>query len=389
MVRSQGSGRPEATAEEPQKTRSMFTDVEGRGGSVRSSFLGHPAPGGPPSSGSLDPLEQAGVTGGISSRVAAVSRSSQADTYSRSDSPEPGYSSLVQAYSSLSLLVSPECLFPAELRAGSVPSDCSSEASFSSDSFSPDPLLDEGPKCHHHHHHHQQHQFSQPASRVPSDLGQHISHSYALRRPYGFGSEEPPSSASPRAFKAPSACIPARLQHSPLTSFPGELPAIHSHPQNSPLRLNRRSPLWQDAGFQDAQESPRFSRRGFSGLNQQPQHHRSWEAHYQPSPKPRCDSFSRPPDGSPWGRPALSSASRLPPLPQASGRDGGRLPPLLQQQEPPPLGRYQELRERLFVNLCGIFPPDLVRTVMSRYPHVMDPQELAAAILLEKSQRDS
>ncbi|XP_028991946.1 LOW QUALITY PROTEIN: ribonuclease ZC3H12A-like [Betta splendens] len=412
MAKSQSSGPPEAPAEaepgrDPPKTRSILADlqadqVEGRGGGASSSFLGPPAPGGPPSSGGQGQLE---LMAGSSPRVAGASRSSQADSrrsYSRSGSPELGYSSLVQAYSSLSLVVpqSPECFSPADLRAGSLPSDCSSEASFSSDSFSPDPLLDEGLKCHHHHlHHPHNHQFSQPASRVPSDLGQHISLGYAVpqapRRPYGFGPDEPPSSAtshaSPRAFEAPPTFISPR-QHSALGSFSGEFPAVHSHPQGSPLRLNQRSSLWQDGGVQDYEESPRFSRRGFSGLNPQPLHQMSWEPRYQQSPKPRYDLFAhQSPEVSPWGRPAHSSASRLPPLPQVSSPliapHRSHLPALPQQPESPPLGRYQELRERLFVNLCGIFPPDLVRTVMSRYPHVMDPQELAAAILMAK--RDS
>jgi hypothetical protein len=36
--------------------------------------------------------------------------------------------------------------------------------------------------------------------------------------------------------------------------------------------------------------------------------------------------------------------------------------------------------------LCNIFPPDLVRLVMKRNPHMTDAQQLAAAILVEKSQ---
>lgn len=44
------------------------------------------------------------------------------------------------------------------------------------------------------------------------------------------------------------------------------------------------------------------------------------------------------------------------------------------------------MRENVFVNLCNIFPPELVRVVMVRNPHVMDAQQLAAAILAEKSQ---
>ena len=53
---------------------------------------------------------------------------------------------------------------------------------------------------------------------------------------------------------------------------------------------------------------------------------------------------------------------------------------------PPDPPRYQDSREKVFVNLCNIFPPDLVRLVMKRNPHMTDAQQLAAAILVEKSQ---
>lgn len=456
MVKSQSSGQPEETAEVEQSQdrqkklpnpspRSTFeiqedrlqvqSKVEGRGGSNNrsisscSSFLGHPAPGGPPSSGSLDRWEHAGEIDGNSFRVAGVSGANQVDNYHRSESPELGYRTLVKAYSNLSLVVpqSPECFFPADLRAGSLPSDCSSEGSVSSDSFSPDPLLDDGPKCHRHHHHPPNHhhcssQFSQPSSRVPPGLGQRLPHGYPvpLRRQYDFGLEDPPPSAtshvSPRPFKTSSVYIPPHLQHSSLSSFPGEFPApppqtssVHSHPQSSPLRHNPRSSPWQEGGLQDSrvyEGSPLHSRRIYSGLNQQPQHPTSWDPHYQQSPKPCYDMFTSQSHSevfekgwqSPWGRQAHSSprglsASNLPPLPQVS------LPPITsykshwpsqpQLQEPPSLGRFQDPRERMFVNLCGIFPPDLVRTIMTRYPYLMDAQELAAAILMEKAQRDS
>uniref|UniRef100_A0A3Q1FSJ9 Probable ribonuclease ZC3H12C n=1 Tax=Acanthochromis polyacanthus TaxID=80966 RepID=A0A3Q1FSJ9_9TELE len=99
---------------------------------------------------------------------------------------------------------------------------------------------------------------------------------------------------------------------------------------------------------------------------------------------------------SPWSQQALSpphslSAASLPPqqpLPSIATHKN-HLPPAPQHQEPPALGRYQDLRERVFANLCGIFPPDLVRMVMTRNPHVTDAQELAAAILMEKSQHSS
>ncbi|KAK9402435.1 putative ribonuclease ZC3H12C [Crotalus adamanteus] len=53
---------------------------------------------------------------------------------------------------------------------------------------------------------------------------------------------------------------------------------------------------------------------------------------------------------------------------------------------PQDLPRYQDSREKVYINLCNIFPPDLVRIVMKRNPHMADAQQLAAAILVEKSQ---
>ncbi|KAI3356065.1 hypothetical protein L3Q82_017329 [Scortum barcoo] len=459
MVRSQSSGQPEGMAEvEPNRSTPKkqpspspwcsFTDlledrlrvqskVEGRRGSnssssssCSSSFLGHPAPGGPPSSGSLDRWEHSGGSDGGSSRVVGASGPSQAETYHRCESPDLGYSSLMKAYSSLSLVVppSPERFFPADLRAGSLLSDCSSEGSVSSDSFSPDPLLDDGPKCHQHHHHHPHHhhhcpgQYPHPASRAPPGLGQHAPHGYpapqVLRRQHGFGLEDPPTSvtshASPHPFKPPSAYAPAHPQHPLLSGFPGEFPAhppqtitSYSHSQSSALDPNAMGSIWQEGRLQEYQGSPLHSRRNISGLNQQPQHQTNWETNYQQSPKPCYDlfAFQSSPEvhnkswHSPWGRqvhlsPRGLSASSLPPIPQLPPLPSitthkSHLPPMPQLQEPPVLGRYQDLRERVFVNLCRIFPPDLVRMVMARNPHVMDAQELAAAILMEKSQHGS
>ncbi|XP_068458199.1 probable ribonuclease ZC3H12C [Clinocottus analis] len=385
------------------------------GSSCSSSFLGYPALGGPPSSGSLDRWEYPGSSG-----------PSQAETHRRCESPDPGYSSLVKAYSSLSLVVpqSPECFLPADLQAGSLQSDCSSDGS--TDSFSPDLLLDDVPKCHHHHHHPHHHhhhcsgQYVHPVSRVPPGLGHHTARGYpvaqAPRRQRDFGLEDPPASVPsrgpPHPFKSFSAYLPAHLQHPLLSSFPGEFPACptqasggaHSRSQSSPLGRDLMGSLWQEGGLQDSQVykgSPLHSR-----MNQQPQHSVNWDPHYQQSPKPRYDPYAfqilpEVPEKawhSPWGRQTHSSprglsGSSLPPLPQLSlppiTAHKSHLSPAPPPQEPPALGRYQDLRERVFVNLCRIFPPDLVRMVMIRNPHVVDAQELAAVILMEKSQHGS
>uniref|UniRef100_A0A3Q1CN19 C3H1-type domain-containing protein n=1 Tax=Amphiprion ocellaris TaxID=80972 RepID=A0A3Q1CN19_AMPOC len=220
-----------------------------------------------------------------------------------------------------------------------------------------DPMLDDSPKCHHHphHNHHYSGQYAQLPSLVYHGLTQHSTCGYSvppgLRRHHGFGMEDPPSSvpshASPRPFKTTSSYIPPQCQRPLLSSFVGDLPLRPPHP---PLPSTTHS---------------------------QPQiHGKSW-----------C---------SPWSQQALSSphslsAASLPPqqpLPSIATHKT-HLPPAPQHQEPPALGRYQDLRERVFANLCGIFPPDLVRMVMTRNPHMMDAQELAAAILMEKSQHGS
>lgn len=455
MVKSQSSGQPERAVEAEQSwetpkkqpnpsPRNSFNDlledrlqvqskVEGRRGSSissssgNSSFFWLPKTAGTPSSGSLDRWDYPGGSGGGGARLAGFSGPSLAETHHRCESPDLGYSSLVKAYSSLSLLVpqSPECFFPADLRGGSLPSDCSSEGSVSSDSFSPDPLLDDGPKCHHHHlhphhHHHCSGQYAHPVSHAPPGLGQRSPCSYipqAPRRQHGFGLDNPPSSvtphASPRAFRAPSAYIPTPAQNPLLSRFPGEFKTSpqtsspQSHSQSSPIGYNLMSSLRQDSGFQDSKvfkASPLHLRRNRTELNQQPQHQINWDPHYQPKPYYDPFAFQGLPEvhektwSSPWGRQAYSSphghsTSSPPPLPQLSlpsiTTHKGHLPSVAQHQEPPALGRYQDLRERVFVNLCGIFSPDLVRMVMTRNPHVMDAQELAALILLEKSQHGS
>uniref|UniRef100_A0A668AJA8 C3H1-type domain-containing protein n=1 Tax=Myripristis murdjan TaxID=586833 RepID=A0A668AJA8_9TELE len=343
----------------------------GSGSSCGSSIFGHPAPGGPPSSGSHNRWDHLGGGALGSCRAAGISGPSQVEKYPTCESPELGHSSLTRAYSSLSLVVpqSPERFFPADLRAGSLTSDCSSEGSISSDSFSPD-------------------SYSHPASHLPPGLGQHPPHGYQLPQPLrrlpGFGLEDPPTSLTSHSlhpshpsypFKAPSTYLPHHLQHPSLGSRPGEYPAPpppppqpsgpHSHSQSSPLSRSLLGSPWQESGIQDSrmyEGSPLISRRSCPGLNQQQQHPIGWDAPYQQPSQPCYGPFtvqSLPAArekvwNSPWSR------------------------------RPPTLGRYQDLRDKVFVKLCGIFPADLVRVVMARNPHVMDAQQLAAAILREK-----
>uniref|UniRef100_A0A3P8QDX2 C3H1-type domain-containing protein n=1 Tax=Astatotilapia calliptera TaxID=8154 RepID=A0A3P8QDX2_ASTCA len=294
-------------------------------GSCSNNIVAHPAPGGPPSSGHLERWEHPAGSTGCSSGIAGASGPNKAESYYRCSSPVVGYNSVVKAYSGLSLVVpqTPECFFPGELGTSSLASDCSSESSVSSDSFSPDPVLDDSPKCHHHHphHHHHHHHYS------------------------------------------------------------GQYPHQASLCEGSPVH----------------------SRRNYSVRTQQPQHQQNWDPNYEPPPKPYYDlfsykSFPQVHGHSPWGQQVHSSPHGLliPGLPSLSQQSlpsvpthKSYMPSATQHAKPTALGRYQDLRERVFVNLCGIFPPDLVRMVMTRNPHVTDAQELAAAILMEKSQHSS
>ncbi|XP_017285646.1 probable ribonuclease ZC3H12C [Kryptolebias marmoratus] len=396
----------------------IHSKAEGRRGSSGNIIAGHPAS---PSSGHLDRWEHLRESNESGSRLAEASGSSQTDPYHRCKSPEVGYSSLVNPYSGLSLVVpqTPECLLPADLQTGSLPSDCSSGGSAGSDSFSPDAMLDDSPKCHHkhpHHHHHYANQYVHVTSQVSSGRGHPPPHGYnvtqRMQRPHATGIKEltSPVTSHTSPHETTLSYIPTQLRRSLLNSFPGELtsrPAQtstpHSHSQSSPFSCNLM-PL-QEGELQDSRVyngSPFNSNRNYFGLNQQPQHQISLDSNYQPSTKPCYDLFSYksfpPLHGkgwhSPWGQQVHASPCGLsPPLPQQPLRSitshKNHMLSEPQYSENRALDRYQELRERIFVNLCGIFPLDLVRKVMTKNPHVMDAQELAAAILMEKLQHVS
>lgn len=455
-AKSQSSGQTEAVNDTvpiwdipkkpPSRNHTSLTDLfedsfpiqskqEGRRGSSSSSSSScssiavHSAPGGPSSIRS----DRWDYQGGYSSKVTGAIGPSLNDTHHRCESPDQGYSSLVKAYSSLSLVVpqSPESFF----LTGSLLSDCSSEGSASSDSFSPDPSLDDGPKCHHHHHHphhhhlhhHHHHKCSgqptHPASHVPSRLSLPTpfnSTPQALWNQHGFSSDDHLSSAnsyaSSRVFKSPASHTPPQPQHPFLNHFQGEFQSyplhssqtskVHSQSQSTPINRNMMGSLWQDSSFLDSpiyNGSPLNSRRN-SEVNQQAQNSVRWDTHYQQSPKPCYDLFAikSVPEVQDWPPPLDRQAHILPRGLSGSGFPSlrhsslppitthkGHLPSVPQHQELPALGRYQDLRERVFVNLCRIFSPDLVKVVMTRNPHVIDAQELAAAILMEKSKQSS
>lgn len=399
-------------------------------GSCSNNIVAHPAPGGPPSLGHLERWEHPAGSTGCSSGIAGASGPNKAESYYRCSSPVVGYNSVVKAYSGLSLVVpqTPECFFPGELGTSSLASDCSSESSVSSDSFSPDPVLDDSPKCHHHHPHHHHHhhhysgQYPHQASRVSPSLSQHSPRGYVhpqgLWRQRDFGIEDTPASVasriSPHHVNTASVYIQPQQQLQLLANFPGEpphpqhppqTPTTHARSQSFPRGHNMVGSLWPEHGLQDrvCEGSPVHSRRNYSVRTQQPQHQQNWDPNYEPPPKPYYDlfsykSFPQVHGHSPWGQQVHSSPHGLliPGLPSLSQQSlpsvpthKSHMPSATQHAKPTALGRYQDLRERVFVNLCGIFPPDLVRMVMTRNPHVTDAQELAAAILMEKSQHSS
>ncbi|XP_034042999.1 probable ribonuclease ZC3H12C [Thalassophryne amazonica] len=454
MVKNQSSGQPEVRVESvdtrgpPKKDlnlipQSSLTDLLGdRWGQPKveahrrsnsncsGRILGHAAPGGPPLFGGVEQWDQSVGSSGTSSMTGQGSGTSLSETYHRCKSPKQSYSSLLRTYSNLNLPApqSPEC-FSLDLRAGSLLSDCSSEDSVSSDSFSPDLLLDDSPRCNHCHHHHRhychsQHTFS--VGHVSPALGQHSPHDYrfpqTIQNQNGFGSEDLESSTmihSSHHFKPLTTYLSPRLQHPPLSSFTGEYPTlppclpqaptVHAHSQNSPLAHNLVSSHWQERGIQDSQvyEESMNSRRNYSGLSHQMQYRMSWEPHYQNPPNPTYEAFAfqNHPDvsdkvwHSSWNQQTLSSPLglsklSLPPAPQLllpSSSTRKNHPTSAQQlhQEPSTLGRHYDLRQRVYVNLCTIFPSELVRVVMARNPHVVDAQELAASILMEKLQHGS
>ncbi|KAM4608236.1 putative ribonuclease ZC3H12C [Polymixia lowei] len=436
------SSQPERTAEAescrgPPKKRSdpsrhnySFSDLDDRlgvrtkvevrrGNNNSSSLLGHLALGGTPSLGSQDRWDHPGGGSGGSFRAAGASGPSQNDSYPMCESPELGYSSLMRAYSSLSLVVppSPERFFPADLRAGSLPSDCSSEGSVSSDSFSPDLLLEDGLKFHHHHHHCPS-RCPHPANHVSPSVGQHPSHGYSLSQPQrrlaGFGLEDPPPSHPSHSFK-PQTYMPPHLQHPSLgrSGYPRDYPgppqpppqtsAPHAHSQTSPMGHNLLGSPWQESRLPDSrlyEGSPLRSRRDYPGLNQQLL--ASWDPQYQQPPQPCYEPLTSqsPPEAHEkawsWGRRTHPSPRGLsttnpshhspPSLPSALNAHNNHTPSALQHQESSARRWYQDLREKVFINLSNIFPPDFVRMVMAKNPHMIDAQELVAAILMEKSQ---
>jgi len=374
------------------------------------------APGGPPASFSLPQDQQCRAVPPHS--VPAPGH----DLYPHCESLDLSYYSVTRAYSgrSLSSRRSPDCRFPgdADPRLGSAGSECGSESGASScDSCGDRPC----PGC--------------PAETSPDD-GVHFANPHGRLYPHhdlcgglhladypathgchlrgqSCAHDQPPPEAHP---KRPLCPLPPHLQRQPLTarsSCPGDYRSLaqsNPHPPGSPLgrclaptrgesasdshlydhlstshhHRTKALPGWdtyyrsryEPSAYQSLPDTrqasswhaPPWAQDGYA------QHHSSHPAlhlsptHYLNHPPPRAHS-PLPPYGA-----HLAAASHAPPsyMPQHS--------------ESPAHGRFGDAREKVYVNLCNIFPPELVSRVMARSPHVTDPQQLAAAILAEKAQ---
>ncbi|XP_014825479.1 PREDICTED: probable ribonuclease ZC3H12C [Poecilia mexicana] len=372
------------------------------------------------------------------------------DLYPHCETPDLSYYSVTRAYSGLSLSSrrSPDCRYPndQELRHGSMGSagsECGSESSVScgsSDSYSdrscpgcpPDPLLEESvhfpnpaSRLYPHHIASNHELCSLHAADYPSIQHNHTSnpavHSYHLNAACGQSCvhEQPPPEGPP---KRPLYPLPPHLQHQPLaarSSCPGDyhsLPQSNRQPPGSPI--GRCLAPTRGESVSDSHL--------YEHLSASHHHHRlktlpSWETYYrQPSLPPsryEPSAYQSLPDAhqsswhpAPWpqegyssshpalhpsptrylGHPPPPALSPHPPYPPHSSHLAllSHPPPPYGPQHPesPVHGRYEDVREKVYVDLCNIFPSELVRRVMARSPHVTDPQQLAAAILAEKAQ---
>uniref|UniRef100_A0A3P8S720 C3H1-type domain-containing protein n=2 Tax=Amphiprion percula TaxID=161767 RepID=A0A3P8S720_AMPPE len=318
-----------------------------------------PAPGGPPSGLSLPQDQQSRAV-----PPHGVLPAPSHDLYPHCESPDLSYYSVTRAYSGLSLSSrrSPDCRFPndTDLRLGSMGSagsECGSESSVSCgsscDSYSerscpgcpPDTLLEDSVH------------FANPHGRLYSH---HATSNHELSRGQSCAHDQPPPEAPP---KRPLYPLPPHLQHQPLTarsSCPGDyhsLPQSNPHPPGSPLGrclAPTRAESVSDSHLHEHQSAS---------------HH-----HHRPKALPSWDSYYRQP------LPARYELATYQSLPDTWHSH-------LTHPDSPAHGRYGDVREKVYVNLCNIFPPELVSRVMSRSPHITDPQQLAAAILAEKAQK--
>ncbi|XP_034265567.1 probable ribonuclease ZC3H12C [Pantherophis guttatus] len=303
------------------------------------------------------------------------------EQYPKCDSPvDVGYYSMLSAYSNLSISGprSPERRFSldTDYRISSVASDCSSEGSTScgsGDSYmgyndrsyvsSPDPQLEENLKCQHMHSHLNSQSFLQ-------------SYHDTLTRVQSYSHEEPKHHPKP-----PAPYMAMHFQHPNLGSrstCPIDYPASQSSQHSKSMPLGRALASTRLDSVSDSRlydNSPLRKRKTYSaqdGLG-------SWDRPgYGMDTYGYRQTYSLPSNPTPpcYEQFAFQSLPEQPDQPWQIPYCG----------MPQDLPRYQDSREKVYINLCNIFPPDLVRIVMKRNPHMADAQQLAAAILVEKSQ---
>ncbi|CAB1327936.1 unnamed protein product [Coregonus sp. 'balchen'] len=407
-IRALSYGEAEDKLRHAEKCKNSLSSSSGSSccsGSVTLS----PAPGGPPSSALSYPQDQPPSLGRDTPHITLPAPHPHPDPYSSScDPPDLSYYSVTPAHSGLAARRSPECRFPldTDLRLlGS--SDCGSS---SCDSYRerasclccPDPQLDKYIHHQHHqyyqHHHHQHNrlysQHSAPLLEPHHPHPSHYAHTHtptsalhgyhqSLARGHSFPHDEPPD---PHLYP-----VPPPLQHQAVgarSSCPGDYPSVSqssSYPPGSPLGrclANTRLETLSDSRLYE--RSPLPPRKAFS-----------WDLYCSQPPQPCYETYQSLPESHDvgWGQTTLSYHPLYPPhssqpphqshAPQPSHPS---MPPHHTHQEPPALSRYGEVREKVYLNLCNIFPSELVGRVMGRNPHVTDAQQLAAAILAEKSQ---
>lgn len=389
------------------------------GNSSSGSITMSPAPGGPPAAHSL-PQDEPSRSGTPHGLLPAPSH----DLYPHCESPDLSYYSVTRAYSGLSMSSrrSPDCRFPndTDLRLGSLGSmgsagsECGSESS-SCDSYSerpcpacpPDSILEDSlhnPHPHNRLYGHHSASNHELCGLHPNEYPLHSSssahHSYHMPRPHDLPLDAPP--------KRPLYPLPPHLQHQPLTarsSCPGDYHHTVPHPPGSPLGrcLGPTRP-------ESVSDSHLYEH--LSHPHPRPKTLPSWDTYYRP-PLPTSRYDVSPWHGSSWdscsqhhsSHPALHPAPShyLPPShpPHAPGPSYSSYPShnphlglpshpapsyLSPHPDSPAHSRYSDVREKVYMNLCNIFPSELVSRVMARSPHVTDPQQLAAAILAEKAQ---
>ncbi|XP_029597548.1 probable ribonuclease ZC3H12C [Salmo trutta] len=361
-----------------------------------------PAPGGPPSSALSDPQEQPPSLGRDTPYMTLPPP--HPDPYSSScDPPDQSYYSVTPVHSGLAARRSPMSRFPldTDLRLlGSSDcgdSGCDSYGERASCLCCPGPLLDK--YIHHQHHQHHQHnrlysQHSAPLLDPHPSPHTSVLHGYhqSLARGHSFPHHEPPDPH----LKRPLYPLPPPLQHQAVgarSSCPGDYPSVSQsgpYPAGSPLGrclANTRLETLSDSRLYE--RSPLPPRKAFS-----------WDPYCGQPPQSRYETYQSLPEThdvgwghtSPWGQTTHSYHPPHPPYPSqpphpshAPQPSHPSMPPHHMHQEPPALSRYGEVRGKVYLNLCNIFPSELVGRVMGRNPQVTDAQQLAAAILAEKS----